>query len=113
MPSQVTVDMIALRKMVEEQADAMQQAQDPRMKVALEVADFLMRGKGEERHGHGKPWDKQPWAFIEGYVPGFCTSQALKKIIESEGLEGERRERELIGAAGYLILKVLKLRGEA
>lgn len=85
--------------------------QDPRMDIALEIAKHLMSGKGEERHGRGADFKDQPWVYLSRTYPGFLQGQAAKKIDESMGMDDERAARELVSAAGYLILAVLKLRG--
>lgn len=85
---------------------------DPRQQIAQEIADHLMKGKGEERHGRGMEFTDQPWVYLSRTYPGFLQGQAAKKIDESMGMDKERAAKELVSAAGYLILAVLKLRGE-
>ena len=79
---------------------------------AFECAKFVTEGKGVERHGHGHGVATQPWVFIEEFIPGFCSAQAVKKIIEAQAMEGPQRARELQGAVGYLLLQLLKEGGK-
>lgn len=60
-------------------------------------------GKGAERHGGGKPFDKQPMLEI-GRMVGwqFCLGQAMKKTQEASRMEREAAQRELLGAINYL-----------
>lgn len=76
--------------------------------IALECVEYLTDGKGQERHGHGRPILDQPWLTLERQIPGFCASQAAKKIMESPYLDSQREVNELKGAVGYLILKLLQ-----
>ena len=64
-------------------------------------------GKGIERHDNGNPWVDQPWARITDAVGlGFTLGQALKKIEESEGMEGDRKTNELLGAMHYIAMAI-------
>jgi hypothetical protein len=60
-------------------------------------------GKGAERHGNGKPFDRQPMLEIGRMVgPGFCFGQAMKKAQEASRMEPEAAKREILGAINYL-----------
>lgn len=70
------------------------------------------KGKGDERHGNGKDFMKQPWvdlAKIHG--TGFLTGQAHKKLMEAVSNREETSylwyERELLGAMVYLAMALL------
>lgn len=65
--------------------------------------DQVMEGKGAERHGNGKPFDRQPMLEIGRMVgPGFCFGQAMKKTQEASRMEPEAAKREILGAINYL-----------
>ncbi len=65
--------------------------------------DQALEGKGAERHGNGKPFDRQPMLEIGRMVgPGFCFGQAMKKTQEASRMEPEAAKREILGAINYL-----------
>lgn len=75
------------------------------LKKVLDAAfEQAASGKGKERHGSGKPFTKQPMIAISQMLESaqFCKGQAIKKIVESNGLQGEARTRELLGAINYI-----------
>lgn len=67
------------------------------------------RGKGEERHGNGKSFMKQPWVDrTDTYGTGFLFGQAAKKLSEAQSLPTpEARLRERIGAINYIAIGIL------
>lgn len=79
-------------------------------KVVLDrVSDQVFNGKGKERHGHGIPFQDQPWKHIVDNVgDGFTTGQALKKIFELKSLKTYAAyEREILGAITYLVMSLM------
>lgn len=69
--------------------------------------DRSMKGKGRERHGHGKPFHKQPiMDYTEKVGMGFPLGQALKKIEEFEAIKNlkgiDEARKELLDAIVYL-----------
>lgn len=76
---------------------------------ALEQA---VGGKGEERHGKGRPFFEQPWVELyRVHGLGFLTGQAHKKMIEAqsnyEDWDHNRWRTEMLGAIVYLSIAVL------
>ena len=72
-----------------------------------EVYAQASQGKGRERHAGNEDWTKQPWATTAKAVgPGFMLGQALKKVMESEGLHGEHKSAELLGAMHYIAMAI-------
>lgn len=71
------------------------------LSLALEQASS---GKGAERHGQGKPFDKQPMMEISRMVggPTGCYYQAMKKTQEASRMEPDAAKREILGAINYL-----------
>lgn len=69
--------------------------------LALEQASS---GKGAERHGNGKPFDRQPMMEISRMLggPSGCFYQAMKKTQEASRMEPEAAKREILGAINYL-----------
>ena len=60
-------------------------------------------GKGQSRHGHGMPFDKQPIMEITRRVGlGYPLGQAIKKIIESQTMTPYKAIHELHGAIVYV-----------
>lgn len=75
-------------------------------------------GKGQERHGNGKPFDQQPIMAITDLVGmGFQTGQAIKKTVEAHGMVNRNQlaeaERELLGAINFLAAAVLRINNMA
>jgi hypothetical protein len=70
--------------------------------LALEQASG---GKGAERHGNGKPFDRQPMLEISRMLNGSpigCMYQAIKKTQEASRMDRGAAKRELLGAINYL-----------
>lgn len=62
-------------------------------------------GKGAERHGQGKPFDRQPMLEISRMLNGSpigCMYQAIKKTQEASRMDVDAAQRELLGAINYL-----------
>lgn len=71
------------------------------------------RGKGAERHSSGEAFNQQPICSISRQVGiGFALGQAVKKIFESQRLEGESGNRELLGAINYIAAAIIVRREE-
>lgn len=81
----------------------------PLQGVFDDCIDQAASGKGEERHGHGKPFMKQPWVTLgDTYGTGFLYGQAAKKLSEAQSLPTpEARLRERIGAINYIGMGIL------
>ena len=77
--------------------------------------DQAVNGKGEERHGHGKPFHEQPWrSLADTFGDGFLFGQAAKKLAEAQSLptpEAQRKER--LGAINYIAMGILYLEEKA
>ena len=70
--------------------------------LALEQASG---GKGAQRHGQGKPFDRQPMMEISRMLNGSpigCMYQAIKKTQEASRMDVDAAQRELLGAINYL-----------
>lgn len=69
--------------------------------LALEQASS---GKGAQRHGQGKPFDRQPMMEISRMIggPAGCFYQAMKKTQEASRMEPGAAKREILGAINYL-----------
>ena len=70
--------------------------------LALEQASG---GKGAQRHGQGKPFDRQPMMEISRMLNGSpigCMYQAIKKTQEASRMDVDAARRELLGAINYL-----------
>lgn len=79
-------------------------------KILKMAYDQAATGKGHVRHGKNTPFEKQVGQFIQTHCPGFCTGQAIKKIIESGNLEPpDRAIRELLGAINYVAMAIIPL----
>ena len=71
--------------------------------ILIEALEQAAEGKGHERHASGEPFEEQPICQIaRGVGLGFPLGQAIKKIKESQRLQGEAGVRELLGAIVYL-----------
>jgi hypothetical protein len=102
---------------------------DEFLAVLTDVAHQVLRGKGEERHGRGRPFEEQPTFKILDLVgPGYAAGQAIKKIEEAKGLleitpggaycvtmsdRDAAVDAELLGAIGYLAMLVVWRRSRA
>lgn len=76
--------------------------------------DWSAKKKGAQRHGQGGlPWDQQRHVTIGNAVGrGFALGQALKKIMESEGMDAQAAINELHGAITYLASAVYMIEQE-
>lgn len=75
------------------------------------VIEQVANGKGAERHGGETPFLAQPWVhYAEQHGLGFLTGQAAKKLDESNRLDSDASERELLGAIAYTAMAVLHAR---
>ena len=74
------------------------------LRRVLDLAlDQASAGKGAQRHGQGKAFDRQPMLEIGRMVgPGFCLGQAIKKAQEASRMQPDAAQRELLGAINYL-----------
>jgi len=70
-------------------------------------------GKGHERHGDDRPFEKQISFVIEKHVASYLLGQAVKKIIESQRLDKQAAIRELLGAINYIAMRIIALRWDA
>jgi len=88
--------------------------------VLEQVCNQVFKGKGEERHGHGLPLERQPWKTITDNVgSGFVLGQAMKKLIELKTFtpkddtpEEHTRalnawKREALGAVVYTVMAIM------
>ena len=90
-----------------------QKADHPLQSVFDAVIHQAQHGKGNERHGNGKPFMQQPWVDLaDTHGRGFLTGQAAKKLQEAQSMEGERWEREMLGAIAYAMMAVLHRRSK-
>ena len=78
-------------------------------KVLDDAYHQASKGKGIERHaGQDEPFDRQIICEVRRRVgPGYTKGQAVKKIYESDRLEGERGVAELLGAINYIAAEVI------
>lgn len=82
--------------------------------VLQDAYDQAAKGKGAARHGTGKPFHEQPMQdLIRLYGPGFALGQAGKKMQESQRMDRDAAERELLGAIGYIAGAIIAARGGA
>lgn len=81
----------------------------PLQGVFDDCIDQAASGKGEERHGHGKPFMQQPWVTLgDTYSSGFLFGQAAKKLSEAQFLPTpEARLRERLGAINYIAMGII------
>lgn len=86
---------------------------DPLRNVLDEAYSQAAVGKGAKRHAGGKPFIEQPIMRIQDMVgPGFALGQAIKKIDESQGLDADAAERELLGAIVYIAGAIIRQRSQ-
>ena len=74
-------------------------------RVLLLALEQASGGKGAERHGQGKPFDRQPMLEISRMLNGSpigCMYQAIKKTQEASRMDAVAAQRELLGAINYL-----------
>mgnify|MGYP005857087689 CR=1 FL=1 len=72
--------------------------------VLCDAYEQAASGKGKERHGNGLPFEQQPMQTISGLLDSDrgMYFQAIKKIQEASRMDGEARDRELLGAINYV-----------
>jgi hypothetical protein len=88
--------------------------------ILKEVSNQVFDGKGEERHGHGKPIEEQPWKLISDNVgTGFVLGQAMKKLMELKVFTPKTDtpediakalaawKREAVGAIVYTVFAIM------
>lgn len=82
--------------------------------VLQDVIAQVFTGKGEERHGHGKNFEEQPWKHITDNVGiGFVIGQAIKKLMELRTFQTEPSisstawKREALGAIVYIVMGIM------
>jgi hypothetical protein len=80
--------------------------------VLDQAINQVFSGKGEERHGHGKELESQPWKHITDNVgTGFVIGQALKKLMELKAFTNPEQykswKREAIGAIVYITMGIM------
>lgn len=74
-------------------------------RVLLLALEQASGGKGAQRHGQGKPFDRQPMLEISRMLNGSpigCMYQAIKKTQEASRMDVDAAQRELLGAINYL-----------
>lgn len=82
--------------------------------VLQDAYDQASKGKGAARHATGKPFHEQPMQdLIRLYGPGFALGQAGKKMQESQRMDRDAAERELLGAIVYIAGTIIAARGGA
>jgi len=77
----------------------------PLERVLMLALQQASGGKGAERHGQGKPFDRQPMLEISRMLNGSpvgCMYQAIKKTQEASRMDNDAARRELLGAINYL-----------
>ena len=80
--------------------------------VLQDAYDQAAKGKGAQRHATGKPFHEQPMQnLIRLYGPGFALGQAGKKMQESQRMDRDAAERELLGAIVYIAGAIIAARG--
>ena len=78
------------------------------MKVFERAVRRASEGKGEQRHGNGKPFMEQPVMLIREMVgSGFTLGQAMKKIHESKNLVWKEKIPELLDVLVYMAAEIL------
>lgn len=82
--------------------------------VLREAFEQASAGKGKERHAKtDEPFERQIICEVRRRVgSGYTKGQAVKKIYESDRLEGERGVAELLGAINYLAAEIIVRREE-
>lgn len=82
--------------------------------VLQDAYNQAAKGKGAARHGTGKPFHEQPMQdLIRLYGPGFALGQAGKKMQESQRMDRDAAERELLGAIVYIAGAIIAARDGA
>ena len=80
--------------------------------VLNDVLDQVFVGKGNERHGHNKQLEDQPWKHITDNVgTGFVIGQSIKKLMELKSFQKQDQfpswKREAIGAIIYIVMAIM------
>lgn len=71
------------------------------------------QGKGAERHANELPFHEQPMQQVANQVGrGFLLGQAIKKIVEAQGLPADRAVAEMLGAINYIAGAVIHLEAQ-
>lgn len=78
--------------------------------VLGEAFNQASNGKGSERHADNQDFEDQPIMWIEENFKSFQLGQAVKKIHESQRMDADAAERELLGAINYLAARIIYLR---
>ena len=86
--------------------------------VLAKALHQAQEGKGNERHAAGQPFTEQPIFKIgEMFGMGFQNGQALKKMIEAQGMikrgDFNAAEREILGAINYLAAVAIEINHRA
>ena len=84
-------------------------ADHPLQSVFSRAIRQCAEGKGEERHGAGRPFFDQPWKHIaDAHGRGYLTGQASKKLEESSRLATQEAWiKELLGVINYAAMAIL------
>ena len=79
------------------------------LEVFEEAYKQASEGKGKDRHAsEGEAFEDQPICEMARRLGhGGPLYQAVKKIYESQGLEGERGVSELLGAINYIAAAII------
>lgn len=78
--------------------------------VLARAFDQAAKGKGDERHANGLPFDQQPMqATAQKFGVGFLLGQATKKAEESQAMPHDAAVHEILGAINYLAGAVIYL----
>ncbi|WP_055659039.1 hypothetical protein [Roseibium aggregatum] len=80
--------------------------EDALMAVFRDAVDQCLKGKGDERHGHGNSLTDQPiYTIVRGMGAdvgkGGLIFQAAKKMMEAAQMPPDRAYREILGALVY------------
>lgn len=91
---------------------------DSLFNVLTRALEQAQSGKGKERHAAGEPFTEQPIFKIgEMFGLGFQNGQALKKMVEAQGMlkrgEFNAAEREVLGAINYLAAVAIEINKRA
>lgn len=87
---------------------------EPLSRVLMNALDQAQLGKGKERHADGESFDQQVICEVGRRVGlGYQLGQAVKKIYESQRLEGEHGVNELLGAINYISAAIIVRREKA
>lgn len=68
------------------------------------------KGKGNERHAEGgEQFDQQIGVWIDKHIHSFALGQAVKKIHESQRMEGWDKIKELLDALVYVAMHIINV----